>query len=747
MEIIKLFSNTINTIPFSVVLLILSMIIFVCIFIYLRRKNPYKAASNHGFVICVIGFFIACIYSFDEYAHFKELTTWNNVADNILSGSIFAILSIIFLRYEELIKNKYEDRAKLTESYKDLITRYSNDNLVIAFNKDKTKVEYPVINLGTGCVTFNNYFNQIIINDNKSERYQLPVILENNFSKLFSVHSTSKVFNSLNIRAKNMSFKNNVLLFETSRTTYFDSLVTNRASDYNFEEGLSVRILYEMGPQMTELESSRLSNHLGFNGFIESADGYIVFVKRSMKMSIGKGTYGDSIGASLKTAYALDEKGVFTVDMLENAIIKEIESELKITEEELDKDTLSIIAIYRDCVECGKPQFLIYAKSNKRADEISTRFKENYSSTKSKTKDGYCTQLTIDQKNLDVLEDGSKLLWIKRSSLKNHIIFSLNSIKYDNKGEEGFVEFSNGKKRNSKVEELVMVPSAIASVVLFNNTINMQVKESYIKSKDDCLENCEDGIFIGEDIIAVVDGCTAKSEFLWDGKHSGLFAKDIICETLSRGVSIDNPESFFDEINKSLKTEIEKYPHCKKEDWPRASLIVYVSSKKEVWSYGDCRCIIAGKFSHLHEKNIDKILSEKRSKIIKEGIKSGRVIEDLIENDFGRKAIENDLIDQFKYENKHFIENGIEMGYPVLNGDEICEDMIKVYSVENGQEVILATDGYPILKNSLKESEQSLMDILKNDPFCYRIYKSTKGLKKGNCSFDDRAYIRFSVIK
>ena len=114
-----------------------------------------------------------------------------------------------------------------------------------------------------------------------------------------------------------------------------------------------------MGPQMTELESSRLSNHLGFNGFIESADGYIVFVKRSMKVSIGKGTYGDSVSASLKAAYALDEKGDFTVDKLENAIIKEIESELKITEEELDKDTLSIIAIYRDCVECGKPQFLV----------------------------------------------------------------------------------------------------------------------------------------------------------------------------------------------------------------------------------------------------------------------------------------------------------------------------------------------------------------------------------------------------
>lgn len=599
MKIIELFKNSI---PCSVYFLVLSIFIFVCIFAYLRIKKPYKAASNHAFVICVIGLFIACIYSFDEYAHFKELVTWNNVADNILSGSIFAILGIIFLRYEKYLKNKYEDSVKLTESYEKLTTRYSKDNLVVVLNDDKGEIKYPVINLGIGCISFNNYYNQIIINDNKNEKYQLPVIIENNFSKLFSIHSTSKVFNSLNIRAKNMSFENNMLLLETSRTTYFDSLVTNRASDYNFEDGISVRTLYEMGPQMNELETSRLSNHLGFNVFIESADGYIVFVKRSMKMSIGKGTYGNSISASLKTAYALDEKGVFTVEKFENAIIKEIEAELQITEEEIDKDTLSIIAIYRDCVECGKPQILLYAKSNKNAAEISTHFNRKYSSTKQNTDDDLSSQLTTDQKNLGVLEDGSKLLWIKRSCLKNHIVFSLNSIKYDKKGDEGFVEFSNGTKTRSKVQELAMLPSAIASVVLFNNTINLQVKESYINSKNGCLEDCEDGIFIGEGIIAVIDGCTAKSDFLWDGKQSGLFAKDIIYETLSRGVSTDDPKSFFDEINKSLKKEIKKHPNCKKEDWPRASLIVYVFSKNEVWSYGDCRCIIGRKSTYLHEK-------------------------------------------------------------------------------------------------------------------------------------------------
>ena len=59
--------------------------------------------------------------------------------------------------------------------------------------------------------------------------------------------------------------------------------------------------------------------------------------------------------------------------------------------------------------------------------------------------------------------------------------------------------------------------------------------------------------------------------------------------------------------------------------------------------------------------------------------------------------------------------------------------------------IVLASDGYPVLKGTLAESERELSEILKNDPLCYKVYCSTKGLKKGNVSFDDRSYIRFSL--
>ncbi len=60
--------------------------------------------------------------------------------------------------------------------------------------------------------------------------------------------------------------------------------------------------------------------------------------------------------------------------------------------------------------------------------------------------------------------------------------------------------------------------------------------------------------------------------------------------------------------------------------------------------------------------------------------------------------------------------------------------------------IILASDGYPLLKNSLEASEQALHHILENDPLLFRLYKATKGVQDGHVSYDDRAYIKLRLL-
>ncbi len=67
-----------------------------------------------------------------------------------------------------------------------------------------------------------------------------------------------------------------------------------------------------------------------------------------------------------------------------------------------------------------------------------------------------------------------------------------------------------------------------------------------------------------------------------------------------------------------------------------------------------------------------------------------------------------------------------------------------VYQVHAGDEIILASDRYPMLQETLQSSEQILPWILAKDVLIIgRPYSSTKGLVPGNVSYDDRTYIRF----
>lgn len=85
--------------------------------------------------------------------------------------------------------------------------------------------------------------------------------------------------------------------------------------------------------------------------------------------------------------------------------------------------------------------------------------------------------------------------------------------------------------------------------------------------------------------------------------------------------------------------------------------------------------------------------------------------------------------------------NEQNISYAVIDGFEIPTDKVKI--LRAGREVVLASDGYPLLASTLDESEKLLHEQLKNDPLCINSFKATKGLMKGNVSFDDRAYVRF----
>ena len=285
----------------------------------------------------------------------------------------------------------------------------------------------------------------------------------------------------------------------------------------------------------------------------------------------------------------------------------------------------------------------------------------------------------------------------------------------------------------------------------------MKIIEQFTKGKENDPKTCEDGLFTGCFIAAVIDGVTPKSNYLWQGKTSGRYAKDLLLDFLEELSKSElkslTPEGFFSHLDRQLNIASSIPPEkaavkgsdspslLQITDYPRASIILYNDICHEIWSYGDCQCAINGRV-YTHEKEIDRLNAGLRAFYLEYELQRGKTMEELANTspDPGRTAIQENLKLQMDFENKD-----IPFGYPVLNGQGIEPSMIKVYPVKPGDEILLASDGYPVLRGTLAESEKELQRILEEDPLCFRTYRSTKGKKSCNVSFDDRTYCRILV--
>lgn len=394
-------------------------------------SKKYLNATNVKIAILFIPLLVIII---------KDIKSGQFVLNDFYDTSILISFLIVFIcesiasGLSWYIEKKTEDDVKLARDYKALVNKYSieKEHMVCWDNGEKY---IPAIVLCDRRITSNSEFNITIEKDTSKSRYILPKQIADNSGTLFNAHSHSIVYNNINIRLNDLIVDGNCIKLLYGFTTYYDSLITNRAVDYPFKGNRTVREVYEPGPFLNKLCDSKLSNHLGFNGFVELSDGKIIFVKRGNNLSIGKGMWQQSIGASLKTQYCINPQYEMDANGLSNAMRMEIMDELKI---EIDSDEMlikTIFAFYRDLVEGGKPQFLFYYKTNEYDEKT---FIENFNKKKSNKH---------AKKNKRLVEDGKEFEFLSIEELKK--------CEYD----VDAMTTSDGKK-------FKMMPSSIASVIL-----------------------------------------------------------------------------------------------------------------------------------------------------------------------------------------------------------------------------------------------------------------------------------------
>ena len=390
-------------------------------------------------IIVVFILFLVKLY-FDPDLQVFEWSTFSAI---VFTAGL--AMCVRFIR--RMIFNRIEDGAKLTQNYDELVnTTYKLEQAVTVRNGTDQVEKLACIKVAdlTG--------KKIVIEDDPNTYFELPDIAAENYKDLLRSHLSSTIYNNTNIRVKSWNADRDKFYINTERTTYFSSLVTNRAMDYRLDDGLTIRKVLDGGPVLKPLEASSLSNHLGFNGMLESSDGYFPFVYRKNNVSIGKRTYGNSVGASLKFKFAVDWKNGkknFTFKGLDNAIRNELLDEIGVGTGDV---RYKILCAYRDMVEGGKPQLFIYYFTHLSMDEIDNAFISANSPHVSSSEQ--------DKKVAKMLTDGTRLVWVSKET-----ILDTEKTKIYNDRIETFTT-ENGVENPAVLK---VVPSAAASVVFLRD--------------------------------------------------------------------------------------------------------------------------------------------------------------------------------------------------------------------------------------------------------------------------------------
>ncbi|MDY6270126.1 MAG: hypothetical protein SPL43_01910 [Prevotella sp.] len=264
----------------------------------------------------------------------------------------------------------------------------------------------------------------------------------------------------------------------------------------------------------------------------------------------------------------------------------------------------------------------------------------------------------------------------------------------------------------------------------------MEIIEKYLEGKHS-QETCEDGIVITNHYVAVIDGSTSKTRHRINPEMSnGRYAMVLLSAMVPNLRGDEDMREFCLAASQTIHNAYVKasadtdYLGSHPAERLTASMVVYSATRHEVWLVGDCQCLVNGIY-HDNPKPYEAELAAKRAAVARELRLTPQM------PDAAREAILPQMLLAMQGQNRD---------YAVIDGFETPVDKVKVIGVQPGSEVVLASDGYPFLEPTWAESERRLAYLLEHDPMCVTLYKATKGLKPGNHSFDDRAYVRISTV-
>lgn len=267
--------------------------------------------------------------------------------------------------------------------------------------------------------------------------------------------------------------------------------------------------------------------------------------------------------------------------------------------------------------------------------------------------------------------------------------------------------------------------------------------EVYSEGRSADPDACEDAYVIRDDFAAVIDGCTDKAGVPYFGMSSGRFAAQV----LAAGIERLPADIAFPDAVVRLSSHLDSAIHralplgTKLADRPSAGVVMYSAARREVWRLGDCHFALDAQM-YCGDKAIDEVTSHARAAYLQVLLAGGQTFDALAGDDPGRALILPLLREQHHLRNAE----GSRYAYGSFDGLTVPSRFIEVFPVPAGtRNLILATDGYLVPAPTLQQAEDHLRQSLTHDPLRVGEFPSTKGVRPGATSFDDRTYLRLDI--
>ncbi len=258
---------------------------------------------------------------------------------------------------------------------------------------------------------------------------------------------------------------------------------------------------------------------------------------------------------------------------------------------------------------------------------------------------------------------------------------------------------------------------------------------------------CEDGYLVTQDFAAVVDGSTSKSRYPHPGLSTGRAAMHTVLAALRNLPAESTMPQALTHFTEALRRATFSYYHTSRlpaeaTDRLTCSAVVYSAARREVWFFGDCLARWGG-HTYTHPKAVDAVLAGIRRDVVGWYLLKGMTSDEVRRNDPGRAFILPALREQCFFQNDANPYNPFR--YLVLDATPADPALVRVASVGTARYVVLASDGYPALFDTLPETETHLAGLLHEDPLCIGSLCGTKCWAEGNRSYDDRTYLKVEL--